>query len=159
RETLTHGLAADHEWHWRAFGTFVQPNLFASCLLFALPVALLFSIWARGVTAIIPALLALLMLSELFFTGSRGAVYGLPVAVAVSFIVPVWRGILRGRSRWARLALLAALAVPLAAASTPSLRARAVLRSDTSGPLELLCPAERTGGTGESNAFRRLTWQ
>jgi O-antigen ligase len=155
RQTLENGLRGS--WYWRAFGTFVQPNLFASCLLFALPLALSFYLRGRGRAAFAAGGAALLLLCELMFTGSRGAVYTLPLVLLLFIALAAWLGLLRSRESWARFGLLLALGGIVASLSTSSLRARNVAFGEATVP-DLLCGQQQVGGTSESNAFRRLTW-
>jgi O-antigen ligase len=155
--TLWNGIRLG-DWHWRTFGTFVQPNLYAGCLLFGIPLALALALHLPGSAAILPGFAFLLMLSQLLFTGSRGGVLILPATLLVFFALAGWRGELAGSAAWRRVWLLLALAAPVMLLSTAALRERGEARVERTAP-NPLCPPQRIGGTSASNAFRVLTWK
>src|SRR5262249_35772485 len=142
RQTLENGFRG--MWVWRVFGTFIQPNLYASCLLFALPLALLFALRGKRLVGLGAGLAALLLLSPLFCTGSRGALYIPPVSLAIFVAMSAWGGILRARTARVRLAVLLALCVPVGLVSSPTLRSRTQL-AQAAPPTQLLCAAETLG--------------
>lgn len=126
---------------WRVFGTLPNPNVLASFLLTALPVALGLCVTASKPLQIAAGGAVLVQLAGLLLTGSRGGWLAAGVAL-VCWLAFCARHI--GRAGWRRLGVLAVLcAVVVPVASLP-LRSR----------------VERAGAPAQvaSNRFRLLTW-
>lgn len=156
QETITNGRVGD--WHWRVFGPFVNPNVYAACLLLMLPLALAVALRSTGPGTALAGLLALLFTSQLLSTGSRAAVYFVLPGMLGLFMGFAWMaGFLRDRVVLVRLAVIGLMAVPVVRVSATPLQHRSVTVRVAPAP-GLLCPPEEVGGTEDSTEFRKLTW-
>jgi len=105
----------------RIYGNYIDPNVYASHILFCMPFSL-FTLYSAGrkmeqpkvSSAVLTSVGAVLFLCALFWSGSRGAVIGLAAGVAIA----VWslKAVRSWRWRWCLPALAALGAAALAAA-------------------------------------------
>ena len=126
---------------WRVFGTLPNPNVLASFLLTALPIALGLCITAPKPFQVLAGGAVLVQTAGLLLTGSRGGWLAAGVALACWLALSARQ---MDRAGWRRLAVLVLLcAVVVPAASVP-------LRSRVAGA--------GAASQVDSNRFRLLTW-
>lgn len=140
-QALLHGTD-----HWRLFGTFVNPSLFAGFLVVSIPVSLGVYLSARHlVPAVVSGIGVVAQFSALLLTGTKFAVVALAVGL-VAWIVVVAYGRLLKSHQIPRMVLIAFLLLPCMVIFSAPIRER-------------VREAEAGGAQVHSTAFRIYVWR